>query len=49
MKGFKLGIKQVFGDINKKHTTVRCLQGLKQRGSATTYTAEFRQHIVRVG
>jgi hypothetical protein len=49
MKGFKVGIEQVFGDIDKKHTAVRCLQGLKQRGSATMYTAEFRQHAVRVG
>jgi hypothetical protein len=31
----------MFKDINKKQTTKKAMQNLKQKGIATTYVAEF--------
>lgn len=42
--GFKTSINRVFGDIDAGRTAERIIQNLRQRGSATTYTAEFQQY-----
>jgi hypothetical protein len=47
MKGFGDGINQVFGDIEEERTAERGLQNLKQKGAATSYTAEFQQLATR--
>jgi len=44
-KGFKGEISGVFGDLDEERTAERHLDNLKQRGSATAYTAEFQQHM----
>jgi hypothetical protein len=49
LNGFKKGINQVYGDIDKQRTAKRALLGLKQKGSTSTYTAEFQQYAAKVG
>jgi hypothetical protein len=49
LNGFKKGINQVYRDINKQRTAERALLGLKQKGSTSTYTAEFQQYTAKVG
>lgn len=44
-KGFKEKITRVFGDIDQERTAERHLQNLRQKGPATSYTAEFQQYM----
>lgn len=49
MNDFKLFCKElnkVFGDPNEKSTATRQLYALRQRGSATSYLAEFRRFSI---
>jgi hypothetical protein len=49
MVGFGKGINRVFGDLEEEKTAERRLQGLRQKGPATSYTAEFQQCATRTG
>ena len=41
-------LKELFGDPNEKATAERNLYALKQKGSATSYLADFQRHAVLV-
>ncbi|KFY60593.1 hypothetical protein V496_05287 [Pseudogymnoascus sp. VKM F-4515 (FW-2607)] len=42
-KGFKANITKVFGDLDAERTAERHLMKIQQKGSVTSYTAEFQQ------
>jgi hypothetical protein len=42
-------LKELFGDPNEKATAERNLYALKQKGSATSYLADFQRYSVLVG
>src|SRR6266550_7417172 len=44
---FKVKISRMFGDIDEERTAERSLQGLRQKGAATGYAAEFQQYSFR--
>ena len=47
--GFKEKISRVFGDVDEERSAERRLQGLRQRGAASAYAAEFQQYAGRMG
>lgn len=48
-KGFVKNIKATFGEVDEHRTAERAIQTLKQRGAATTYTAEFQRYSTKTG
>jgi hypothetical protein len=44
---FKIKINRMFGDIDEERTAERSIQGLRQKGAATAYAAEFQQYSFR--
>lgn len=47
LSGFYEAMGQVFGDIESGRNAVRNLQNIKQRGSASSYAADFQRFSVR--
>ena len=45
---FTKELSKVFGDVDEKKTATRRLMQLKQTGSASTYTAEFRKQMSKL-
>jgi hypothetical protein len=48
-EGFMKNFKSNFGEIDEHQTAVRAIYALRQKGSATGYTAEFQRYSVNTG